>query len=93
MEEWSDPVSEGRRRSDVHNYSPTAQSRHPRTPPTPTPSEGRFFTDWSSVGSRSPPVVPPRQSVPIEETSITPGMGDVCEAEQAASQPSQPLSQ
>ena len=28
VEEWSDPVSEGRRRSDVHIYSPTTQSRH-----------------------------------------------------------------
>ena len=52
-----------------------------------------FFTDWSSVGSRSPPVVLPMQSVPIEETSITPGMGDICEAEQATSQPSQPILQ
>ena len=34
VEEWSDPASEGRRRSDVHIYSPTTQSRHPRTPPT-----------------------------------------------------------
>ena len=81
MEEWPDPVSEGRRRSDVHIYCPTTQSRHLRTPPTPAPSEDRFFTDWSSVGSRSPPVVLPTQSVPIGETSITLGMGDVHEAE------------
>ena len=93
MEEWSDPASEGRRRSDVHIYSPTTQSRHLRTPPIPAPSEDRFFTDWSSVGSRSPPVVLPTQSVPIVDISITPGMGDVCEAEQTASQPSQPISQ
>ena len=93
MEELSDPVSEGRRRSDVHIYSPTTQSRHLRTPPTPAPSEDRFSTVWSIVGSRYPPVVPPTQSVPIEETSITPGMGDVCEAEPAALQPSQPISQ
>ena len=45
VEEWSEPVSEGRRRSDGHIYSPTTQSRHPRTPPTPAPSEDRFFTD------------------------------------------------
>ena len=93
VEEWSDPASEGRRRSDVHIYSPTTQNRHLRTPSTPAPSEDRFFTDWSSVGSRSPPVVPSTQSVPIEDTSLTPGMGDVCEAEPAASQPSQPISQ
>ena len=93
MEEWSDPASEGRRRGDAHIYSPIAQNRHPGTPPTPAPSEVRFFTDWSSTGSRSLPVVPPTQSVPIEETSITPGMGDACEIEQAALQPSQPISQ
>ena len=33
VEEWSDPVSEGRRRSDVYMYSPTTQSRHLRIPP------------------------------------------------------------
>ena len=81
VEEWSDPVSEGRRRSDVHIYSPTTQMRHLRTLPTPAPSEDRFFTDWNNIGSRSPPVVPPTQSVPIGETSVTLGMGDVCEAE------------
>ena len=86
-------MSEGRRRSDAHIFSPTTQNRHPRTPSTPAPSEDRFYTDWSSIGSRSPPVVPPTQTVPIEEVSITPGMGDVCEAEQAALQPSQPISQ
>ena len=31
-------------------------------------------------------------SVPIEGTPITPGMGDIHEAEQAALQPSQPIS-
>ena len=35
VEEWSDPASEGRRRSDAHIYSPTTHSRHPRAPPTP----------------------------------------------------------
>ena len=62
-------------------------------PSNPCPSEDTFFTDWSSVGSRSPPVVLQTQSVPIGETSITLEMGDVCEAEQTASQPSQPISQ
>ena len=92
VEEWSDPVSDGRMRSDAHIYSPTAHSRHPRTPPTPALSEDRLFTDWSSIGSGSPPVVLPRHSVPIEETPITPGVGDIHEAEQAALQPSQPIS-
>ena len=31
VEEWSDPVSEGRRRSYAHIYSPIAHSRPPRT--------------------------------------------------------------
>ena len=66
---------------------------HPRTPPTPAPSEDRLFTDWSSIGSRSPPVVPPPQSVPRGGTLITPGIEDIHETEQAAPQPSQPISQ
>ena len=32
-----------------------------RTPPTPAPLEDRFFTDWSSLGSRSPHVRMPPQ--------------------------------
>ena len=59
---------------------------------TPAPSKHRLFTDWSSIGSRSPPVVPPMHSVPIVGTPITPGVGDIHEAEQAALQPSQPIS-
>ena len=88
VEEWSDPVSEGRRRSDTHIYSPTIHNRHPRTPPTPASSEDRLITDWSSVGSGSPPVVPPTQSVSIEGALITPGMENIHESEQASSQPS-----
>ena len=91
VEEWSDPTSEGRRRSDAHIYSPTTHSRHPRTPTTPTPSEDRLITDWSSVGSRSRPVVPPTNSEPIEGTPITPRVEDIHESEQAALQPSQPI--
>ena len=39
--------------------------------------------------------MPPEQSVPKEETSVTHGIGDVCEAEQRETtlQPSQPVSQ
>ena len=85
-------MGEGRRRSDGHIYSPTAHSRHPRTPPIPAPSEDRLFTDWSTIGSRSPPVVPPMHSDPIEGTPITAGVGYIPEAEQAASQLSQPIS-
>ena len=35
--------------------------------------------------------MPPTHSEPIEETPITLGVGDIHEAEQAASQPSQPI--
>ena len=93
VEEWSDPASEGRRRSDVHISSPTTHSRHQRTPPTPAPSDDRLFTDWNSIGSRSPPVIPPPQSVPMVGTLITPGIEGIHETEQAAPQPSQPISQ
>ena len=60
-EEWSIPVSIGGRGRDV------PESPH-RTPPTPAPLEDRFFTDWSSLGSGSPPVRTPPQSVPVRET-------------------------
>ena len=93
MEEWSDPVSEGRKRSNVHIYIPTIHGRHPRTPPTPAPSEDRLFRDWNSIGSRSPPVIPPPQNALMRETLITPGIEDIHETEQAALQASQPISQ
>ena len=93
VEEWSDPAGKGRRRSDVHIYSPKIHNRHPRTPPTPASSEDRLFTDWSSIGSRSPPMVAPPQSVPMGRTLITPGIEGIHEAEQAAQQPFQPISQ
>ena len=86
-------MNEGRRRSDVHIYSPTTHSRHPGTPPTLALSEDRLFTDWSSIGSRSPPVVPPSQSVPMGGTLVTPGIEGIHKTEQAAPQPSQPISQ
>ena len=55
-EEWSIPVSVGRRGGDIL----AGQESLHRTPPTPAPSEDRFFTDWSSLGSRSPHVrMPP----------------------------------
>ena len=91
MKEWLDPASEGRRRSNAHIYFPTAHSIHQRIPPTPAPFEDRLFTDWSSVGSRSPPVVPPTPREPIEGTPMTPGVGDIHGIEQEASQPSQPI--
>ena len=60
-EEWSVPASVGRR-EDI----PAGQESPHRTLPTPAPSEDRFFTDWSRLGSahvRTPP-----QSVPVGET-------------------------
>ena len=92
-EGWSDPVSEGRRRNDAPIYSPTTHSRHPRTPPTPAPSEDRLFTDQSSIGSRSPPLIPPPQNVPIEQTILATGIEGIQETNQTAPQPSQPISQ
>ena len=92
MEEWSDPVIDGRR-SDVPIYYLTTYSRHPRTPPAPAPSEDRLFTDWSSIESRSLPVIPPPQSAPRGGTLITSGIEDIHETKQAAPQPSQPLTQ
>ena len=35
--------------------------------------------------------MPPTHREPIEGTPITLGVGDICEAEQVASQPSQPI--
>ena len=61
-EEWSIPVSVGRRREDIV----AGQESLHRTPPTPAPSEDRFFTYWSSLGS--PHVRTPPQSVLVKET-------------------------
>ena len=66
-EEWSIPASVGRRDGDVLVSSPTEWESLHRTPPTPAPSEDRYFTDWSSLGTGSPLVRTPPQSVPIGE--------------------------
>ena len=65
-------------------YSPTAQGRHQRNtaPPVPAPSEDRFFTDWSSEGSRSPHEEPTTQNVPIGENLLACETGDEYEVEQ-----------
>ena len=63
-EEWSILVSVGRRGGDIL----VGQESLHRTPPTPAPLEDRFFTDWSSLGSRSPQVRMPPQSVLVRET-------------------------
>ena len=55
-------MSVGRREEDI---SVGQESPH-RTPPNPTPSEDRFFTDWSSLGY--PHVRTPPQSVLVVET-------------------------
>ena len=61
--EWSISASVGGRGRDI----PVEQKSLHRTPPTPTPSEDRFVTDWSSLGSGSLPVRTPPQSVPVRE--------------------------
>ena len=75
-------------------HSSIAQSIPQRNipPPVPTPSEDRFFTDWSSNGSRSPPGALLAQNIPLGETTITHGVGDTHEVEQgqATQQTSQP---
>ena len=79
--DWSDPANEGRRRDDTHMYSPRAQGRHQRNipPPAPTPSQDRFFMDWSGDGSRSPHKGPPVQNVPMGETLLPHRTGDAYE--------------
>ena len=42
------------------------ENHHIGFPPTPVPSEDRFFTEWSSLGS--PHVRMPPQSVLVRET-------------------------
>ena len=74
VEEWSSPASDGRGRRDVPISSPTAHRSHPRTPPTPAPSEDRLFTDWSSIRSGSPLVRSPPQSISVGDVLTTPGI-------------------
>ena len=57
----------GRRGKDVPVSSPAERGSPHRTPPTPAPSEDRFFTDWSSLGMGSPLVRTPSQSVLVIE--------------------------
>ena len=66
-EEWSNPASDGRGGRDVTISSPIIQETQQMTPPTPAPSEDRFFMDWSSIGMRSPPVRTPPQSILVRE--------------------------
>ena len=82
------PASDGRGRSDAPISSPTTHSQQPWTTPTPTPSEDRLFTDWSNIGSGSPPVTPPLQSVPVGDILMTPGIEGIHETDQTALQTS-----
>ena len=66
-EEWSSPASDGRGRRDITVSSPTIQESQQLTTPTPVPSEDRFFTDWSSIRTRSPPMRTPAQSTLMRE--------------------------
>ena len=60
-------MSDGRRGRDVPASSPTIQESQQRTPPTPAPSEDRFFMDWSSIEMGSPLVRTPPQSISVRE--------------------------
>ena len=62
-EEWSIRASVGGRGGDI----PAEWELPHRTPPTPVPSEDRFFMDWSSLGTGSPLVRTPPQSVLVRE--------------------------
>ena len=93
IEEWLNPASKGRRRSDAPISSPTAHNQQPRIPPTPAPSEDRCFTDWSSIGSESPNVLQPPQSVPVGDVLMTPRIEGIHKTDQTALQTSQPTSQ
>ena len=84
-EEWSGPASDGREGRDIPVPSPAANTLHQRTPPTPAPSEDRFFTDWSSVRTGSPIVRMPPQSIFVGERRQ--------EINQIAPQTSHPISE
>ena len=88
-----DPASDGRRRNDAPISSPTVHSNQSRTPPTPAPSEDRLFTDWSSIRSGSPPILPPPQSIPIGVVLTTPRIEGIPKTDQPTQQPSQPISE
>ena len=64
-EDWSLPTSVERREEGILIRQ---ESPH-RTPPTSTPSEDKFFTNWSSAGS--PHMRMPPQSVLVAETEPT----------------------
>ena len=66
-EEWLSPASDGRGRRDITISSPIIQETQQMTTPTPAPSEDRFFTDWSSIRTRSSPVRTPPQSILVRE--------------------------
>ena len=48
-------------------FLPHHTSHNKGTPPTPAPSEDRFFMDWSSIRTGSPLVRTPPQSISVRE--------------------------
>ena len=66
-EEWLISASNGRGGRDIPASSPTIQGLQQRTPPTPAPSEDRFFMDWSSIGTESPLVRTLPQNISVRE--------------------------
>ena len=56
-----------RGRRDITVSSSVIQESQQMTPATPAPSEDRFFTEWSSIRTRSLPVRTPPQSTLMRE--------------------------
>ena len=52
---------------DITVSSPAIQESQQMTPPTPAPSKDRFFMDWSSIRTRSPPVRMLPQNILVRE--------------------------
>ena len=61
--------------------------------PTPTPSEDRLFTDWSSIRSGFPLVRSPPQSISVGDVLTTHGIEGGHETDQITLQPSQLISE
>ena len=65
---WKEIRGIGRRRNgQVLQVIEEEEETSQMTPPTPAPSEDRFFMDWSSIRMRSLPVRTPPQSISVRE--------------------------
>ena len=61
-------------RGDIPISSPMDHRLHPRTPPTPAPSEDRLFMDWSSIRSGSSLVRSQLQSISVGDALTSHGI-------------------